>query len=805
MRILVSWLKEYIDLPKTPQEIADLLTNAGLEVEGVEEITPSFKGVVVGKVVKASKHPNAERLTVAQVFDGTKEVSLVCGAPNCREGIIVALAQEGATLFPDGKDKPTLEVKKVQIRGVESSGMLCSEKELGISQIHDGIIEFEEKCKPGTAVNILFEDAVLEVSLTPNLGHCLSVLGIARELSAITGIPLKKKSWESAKDFPPQGVKQVPVSIKAKDECPRYSALVIDNIKVEKSPLWLRQKLELSGIRSVNNIVDITNFVMQEIGQPMHAFDFSQIDGGKIEVCLSQKGEGKTLELLDGGVKTIPDGAVVIADSKKPCALGGVMGSTNSSVSEKTHTCLLESAYFSPSPIRRTAKALGIHSESAKRFERGCDPEGTISALYYALELIKSVCPQAAITAFNDVATKQFLPVQLTCRISRTSDVLGYEVSAAEMEMLFTRLGFKVNFDGADTFTVTVPTFRHDIKEEIDLIEEVMRLSGIHPEKQGVSKYIGSTLPHYPLFTFERTIRDRLVAEGLQECVTCDLISPQLVESVKNHPIDQDSLVKVMNPISLDQSILRPSMLPGLLDVVKRNISQRNFDVSCFEIGNVHLKKADKFSEILVFGVLLCGKALAYHFSQESREVDFYDLKGIIENLVRALLIENITFEKSSLSIFHPGRQAKVLAHGLQVGSLGELHPELLRKFDIQERVLFAEFDVQDLYSLPKRSLTMQPLAEYPASDRDWTVTLPEEVDYSDILNAIQAAASPLLESVSLLAIFRHERLGADRKNVTLRFVFRDRTKTLSQEAVDQEHNRLTTIVLQSLTKKFKL
>jgi len=803
MRVLLSWLKEYIDLDKTPQEIAELLTNAGLEVEKIEEFSPSFTAVVVAKVLKAEKHPNAERLTVAQVFDGKKEVSLICGAPNCRAGIVVALAQEGARLFPDGQDKPELTIKKVQIRGVESNGMLCSEKELLISQDSDGIIEFDDSIALGTDVGALFTDTLFEIGLTPNLGHCLSVLGIARELSAKTGIPLKKKSWQDLKSFPPKECQKVPVTISIPEECGRYSAIVVENVKVAKSPLWMSLRLARSGVRPINSIVDCTNYVMLEIGQPMHAFDYQKIEGGQIEVRLSNKGE--KIELLDGKVVDVPQNAVVIADNKKAEALGGVMGGLQSAVSLQTEKVLLEAAYFSPSSVRRTAKALTIHSESSKRFERGVDPENTLYAEHLAFELIKRMNPNATISAFNDVQKKKFVKPEISCRISRASKILGYEVSQADMELVFTRLQFQIKFDGKDTFTVQVPTFRHDINEEIDLIEEIMRVLGIQLDRLGPSKYVGTEQNHYPLFTFERTIRKRLIAEGLQELVTCDLISPTLVESVKNHPIAAKDLVKVLNPMSVEQSILRPSMLPGFLDVLRINISQRNFDISCFEIGNVHFKKEDKFVERLVFGILLCKNREPNHFSQDAKEVDFFDLKGILENLFTSLLIENVQFEKSNISIFHPGRQAKVLSSQLQVGSLGELHPELLRKLDIKERVLFAEFDVADLFSLPKRSSNMRPLTEYPASDRDWTVTLPEIVTYRDILNAIESIESPVLESVKLVAIFRHEKLGVDRKNVTLHFVFRDKTKTLSQAEVDQEFSRLTSRVTEILSQEVKI
>ena len=454
--------------------------------------------------------------------------------------------------------------------------------------------------------------------------------------------------------------------------------------------------------------------------------------------------------------------------------------------------------------MRRARKALGVHTDSAKRFERGCDPRITVNALRYAAALIKQALPLAILDSLYDIRGAEFPDREITCRISRVGQILGYEASSGDMERCFLRLGFQVTFDGTDLFTVRVPPYRHDIIEEIDLIEEVSRLLGEREEKKGASSYIGSVKPHSSLFLFQRNVRNRLLAENLQEFVTCDLISPKMVEIVKNHPIDQASLVKVMNPMSEEQSILRPSTLPGLLDVVRRNICQRTLDIAGFEIGNVHFKKGEKFQETLVFGIVLSGQAALLHFDASVREVDFFDLKGIVENLLHALAIPAFDFKKSFISIFHPGRQAKIVVEagegkGLQIGTLGELHPSILRQFDIDQRVLFAELDIQELMRIEKRVVKFEPLAEFPSSARDWTVTLPEEITYEEILSAITACAPPILESVSLVTIFRHEKIGKDRKNVTLHFVFRDKSKTISQEEVDLAHAQITTETLTAL------
>ncbi|MDB6082004.1 MAG: pheT, partial [Chlamydiia bacterium] len=797
MRVLLSWLKEYIDITETPTQLAELLTNAGLEVEGIEKITPTFQGVIAARVTKSTKHPNAEKLSLAEVFDGKTTHSIVCGAPNCREGIFVAFAPIGATLYPDGLDKPQLTISKATIRGVESSGMLCSEKELALADESNGIIELEEVTE-GTSLDTLFQDVAFEIGLTPNLGHCMSILGIARELSAVLGRPLKKKSWQSKEgaSFSHQPG-EFTISIDAKELCPRYSALLIKGVREVASPFWLRLQLERSGIRSINAIVDVTNLISHAIGQPLHAFDADTLHGKEIKVRTAKQNE--EIRLLDGTVKRLSDETLVICDAVNAAAVAGVMGDLRTGVSDKTTSIVLESAFFSPVAVRRARKALGLMTESSKRFERGTDKKMTVVALQYAYELIKKIFPQAEIGGFYDVEERAAHQAVSTCRVSRTEKILGYSVSRDQMERIFSRLGFQVKWDGEDLFHVQVPSYRHDIHEEIDLIEEVSRSLGMNSEKATVNQYIGSELPHSPLFVAARQMRQRLLAEELQEFITCNLISPKMVEVVRNHPIDPASVVRVSHPMSEEQSVLRPSLLPGFLDVVKRNINQRTLDIAGFEIGNVHFKKDNQYQERQVLGIVLSGSAFADHFDSSKREFDFLDIKGIVENLLGSLFVASVHFEPSDIAIFHPGRQAKVISSGLQIGTIGELHPAVLRTIDIPQRVLFAEFDIQDLLALPHVSPQFEQLAAFPGSERDWTATVAEGVTYEAILSAIHQLASPLLEKVSLVAIFRHEKLGPNNKNVTLRFRFRDRLKTISQENVDQEHQRLTTGILKSI------
>jgi phenylalanyl-tRNA synthetase beta chain len=788
MRVLLSWLREYLDLSEEPETISNALTRAGIEVDRIEKIAPRCSGVVTVRIIDTEPHPNDSGLCIAAIFDGKNSHRVVCGAPNCRKGMLSAFAPVGSSIF---KGDAVIQVKRAEIKQVESFGCLCSEQELGLTTYGEGIIELGievgEEFKEGQLLEELFSDIVFEVSLTPNLGHCLSVMGIARELGAFLNRPLKKRPWmdpEQLSSTIQPCPSKLEVTITDPKLCPRYSGLLVEGISITPSPLWMRLRLERSGIRSINNVVDITNYVMHDLGQPLHAFDADKIENRQIVVRSPAPEE--TLLFLDGQTRTLQVSSCVIADAKRPLALGGVMGGQDSAVSQETSRIVFEAAFFPPSVIRKGRNALALHTDSSRRFERGTDPSITLKALQEAL----SHLPSATAAALCDVRESAQVE-KISCRISKASALLGYEVSANEIESAFNSLGLACSWDGQNTFTVTVPSFRHDLHEEVDLIEEIGRLVGLQKEPQAVPKYSTSKIAHHPLYFFEKEIRKRLLAEGLQEVITCNLISPSLANIVIDHPITADSLVKVLNPLSTEQSILRPSLLPGMIDVLRRNINQRTLDLAIFEVGHSHLQREQKYQEPLLFGILLSGQKEIPHFSTSASECDFFDLKGILENLFSTLGLEDFVLQKSDLSILHPGRQAKIYLSNVHVGMIGELHPSILRSLDIEQRVFFAECDIQELWKLPQQQRKMAPLPHYPSSERDWTITLSKEVKFSELLTVIQSEQSPLLENVSLIALFEHEKLGANRHNITLRFVYRDKGKTVSQEEVDSHHDKL--------------
>ena len=791
MRVLLSWLREYCPIDKSPDEIALDLTKAGIEVDHIEEITPTFQGVIACRIEKVQKLESDHFLVT--IFDGKKHVEVFSKAPNCRENIITAYAPPRATM-PDG----TVVEEKI-IQEHTSPGYLCSEKELQLSEFDEEIVELDKEIKPGSDLAKHFYDVCFDVTITPNLGHCLSILGIARELSAFSGVSFQKKSWLEKEPFNDVGQDATKLSVQVTDseDCPRYSALYVEDVTISSSPSFMRIRLERCGIRSINNVVDITNYVSLELGQPLHAFDADLVADHKIIVRKSRPDE--TLVFLDDVERKLPENSIVIADEKQILACAGVMGGATSALGDSTKNVLFESASFDPRSIAQASRKLALQTDSSRRFERGCDQNITMCALGYAYALLVDMQGQVAAKARCDVGQKK-APKTLSCRLSRTSKILGYEVSVDEVETAFTKLNMPISFDGQDSFSVQVPSQRHDLNEEIDLIEEIAKLVGFESSVKPHVRYTPSPMAHHPLYHFTNDIRNRLVAEGLQEVLTCDLISPCMAEIVCDDPIKKESLVHMLNPLSEAQSVLRPSLLSGMLESLSRNISHRTCDFHAFEVGHVHLKKDDEFQEPLCFAVMLSGKANKPHFSTQDREVDFFDLKGILENFFSTLGFCGFSLKKSTLSIFHPGRQAKIYLAEHHVGMIGELHPRILRLLDIRQRVLFAECDIQELLFIERKEKKMQKLAQYPESDRDWTITLAKSVSFEAFMKKIEEARPTILESATLVSVFEHEKVGNDYHNVTIHFVYRDREKTVSQQEVDNAHNALVAQVGQTFS-----
>lgn len=643
------------------------------------------------------------------------------------------------------------------------------------------------------------DDIIFSISLTPNLGHCMSILGIARELAAFLQLPLKHPSV-SVKENPSSSIHgKILIHVDAKEACPRYTARLVENVRIGPSPTWVKKRLESVGFRSINNVVDAAHLVMLETGHPLHMFDFDTLEGKELYVKEASL-IAPTFLALNLIPYEIPERALLICDQKKAVALAGIIGSQDSAVSETTKNVLIECAAFSSGSIRKTSKKLSLKTDAAHRFERGIDREQLPYALNKAAFLLQELAGGTVASGIIDQKNLPYHPLHLTCRISRVNRLLGCTLSAHEVTSLLARLDIRSLRQEGDLLHVAIPSFRNDITSEVDLIEEVGRLYGFHRLPKSPPKHLSSPLLHAPLFLFENNVRTRLISAGLQECITCDLISPALAEITAERELSKEHLISVLHPCSIDQSVLRASLLPGLLQVVKFNCDHGSPDISAFELGRVHFKDKEHYREFSSVGIVLSGKHAPYFFDPKPKEIDFFDIKGYVENFLESLDIQDIAFSPSHLLNFHPQRQAWILHKNHPIGALGEVHPAHLLALKIEQRVFFAALNVHDLLHIAPSIPQASPLPQFPGSERDWTLTLPEKLHFQEILQAIHAVPSVLLENVLLLDIYRGKQVGEGKKNVTLRFFYRDRKKTLEIEAVEKEHAKITQEVAKKLS-----
>lgn len=640
-------------------------------------------------------------------------------------------------------------------------------------------------------------DHLFEISLTPNLGHAMSLYGIARELAPLT---------EELLTFPPFAVHEeenvkissLSVAVEAPDAAPRYACRLLLDVKVAPSPKWLQDRLEAAGLRPISNVVDVTNYVCLELGHPLHAFDLDKLQGG---VAVRKATEGEKIVTLDGKERALATGTLVISDQTGPIAVAGVMGSAASEVSDSTRRVLLEAAVFDPVEIRKSAKQLGIQTESSKRFERGVDAGAVMTALNRAASLLQEIAGVKVASGAIDKGTMPLKARMLSCRLAQVHRVLGVKLALTEVTTLFERLQLFVKSTQDDTIVVEIPTYRNDLRREIDLIEEIARLYGYDNIFQSASlpEYRGSPHLSHPLYVFEKEVRQHLLEAGLQELLTCDLISPEEADLISPDCFPKRSLIRLLNPSSIEQSILRPSMLPNLLRVVKYNAAHEKHDVAGFEVGRVHFQADNQYHEPSVMAVILSGRSAPPGWDTPTRLFDFFDLKGVLENLFQSLLIKGIEWMPSHFEAFHPKRQARIMYGGHELGIIGEVHPQRTGKLDLKQPVIYAEINLSDLKPLVAREPKMQPLPQFPGATRDWTVTVPESYAIGQLQQLIDSARTPLVERVFVLGIYRGERVGPDLKNVTFRFIYRDREKTLSLADVDALHIEITGEVIRVL------
>lgn len=789
MRFPFSLLKIFLNLEIDPETVAFHLTNLGLEVDKIENLFPSFQGVVGATIKEVKKHPEADKLKIAEVFDGTKNLQVVCGAPNCRPGIKVALAKEGATL-----DNGKFKIGKAKLRGVESHGMLCTLKELTLGDEADKILELDQDYVIGSDIAKNLCDPIFEVSLTPNLGRCLSVIGIARELAAAIG----KKTGFEPKKITPAFSSKIKIENKTGENLLSYSGRLIKNINISPSPLWLRLVLSSSGMRSINTPVDVTNYIMLLLGQPLHSFDYDKMVGDAI--IIDKTSSQTTFEALDEKSYTPVQDTLLICDREKPLAIAGIIGGNYSATTENTKNIFLESAIFLPNSIQRSSKMMGIKTQSSLRFEKGIDPEMSSVALDEACYLIQKLCG-GAISEITGIAPQPISRRHLKCDIKRANKLLGTSLGVGEAEEIFKKLEMETKSDEEGIITVSVPSYRNDLNIEEDLIEELARIFGYNNIPRKISLCHNSPISHSPMYKFENKIKEKLVATGLQEFITPDLISPYLASLCEKMDIAKNSIIATLSSKTQDHSILRPTMLPSFLQLVKYNNAHKEMEVNGFEICRLHHKEGDTFHEKSALAVIISGSLSAPFWGEESSDANFFKLKGILESLFLSLNIdEGFSLKPKKRTAFHPLRQGEIFIFDKKIGFMGEVHPDLEKDFDLKKKNYFAEIDLNLLYELTPKEQMVKTFSEYPESIRDLTLTLPEKMPMGKIFSYLGEIASGILENFRLLYIYTGDKVESGKKNVTLRFLYRSKERTVSFEEVEREHNK----IVEKLKEKIK-
>ncbi|NMD51838.1 phenylalanine--tRNA ligase subunit beta [Shewanella sp. DNRA4] len=774
MKFSESWLREWVNPAVSREALSHQITMAGLEVDGVDAVAAEFNGVVVGEVVECGQHPDADKLRVTKVSVGSGElIDIVCGAPNCRQGLKVAVAMVGAVLPGDFK------IKKAKLRGMPSEGMLCSYSELGIDIDSDGIIELPLDAPLGTDLReyLQLDDAVIEVDLTANRADCLGMVGLAREVGVLNRQAVTEPQWQTVT---PTIDAKVAINVKETAACPRYLGRVVKNVNVKAAtPLWMQEKLRRSGIRSIDPIVDITNFVLVEFGQPMHAFDLAKLTGD-IQVRLGN-GEEK-ITLLDGSEVTIPNDTLVIADDARPLALAGVFGGEYSGVSDTTQDILLECAFFAPLAIMGKSRRLGLHTDSSHRFERGVDPEMQHKVMDRATRLVLDICGGEAgpvVEAKSDADLPK--PVQILLRRSKLDKILGHHVPDSDVVEILERLGFSV-VAGEGCWQVTTATYRFDMAIEEDLIEEVARIYGYNniPNVAPVASLRMSD--HKETDLSLKRVRSLLVARGFQEAVTYSFVDPKLQNLV--HPGEQAMVLP--NPISNEMSAMRLSMFTGLLTAVGYNQSRQQGRVRLFETGlrfvpDIHAESGVRQQAML--GCVITGLQNDEHWSMESKTVDFFDLKGDLEAIIGLTVsASEFSFRVATHSALHPGQCAEILRNDRVIGHIGAIHPSLEKPFGLNGKTIVFELELDALLhtSLP----LAQAVSKFPANRRDIAVVVDESVSAGDVMKLIRKVGENQLVGINLFDVYLGKGVEPGKKSLAIALTLQDTTRTLEEKEI---------------------
>lgn len=795
MRISLNWLKEFVALDVSVEALCDKLTMLGLTVEAVERLGEDIQNVVVGEILSIEPHPDADKLVVCRTdVGGGEPLQIVCGAKNMKVGDKAPTALVGATLPGDFK------IGKRKMRGVESQGMMCSARELKLGEDHAGLLILDPKLKVGQDVREVLglSDTIIEVEVTPNRGDWASMIGVARELAAAYGKPLKLPEFSVGEGSVP-AVSLSSVAIEDPDLCPRYVGRLILSVKIGPSPDWLVKRLAAAGQRAINNVVDVTNFVLLETGHPLHAFDLDTLAEKRIVVRRAKPGE--TIQTIDHETRKLGPDMLIIADATRPVAVAGVMGGAETEVGEKTRNIFLESAYFNPASIRRTSRALGLATESSQRFQRGADPEMALYAANRAAQLIRELAGGEIAQGALDVYPKPLERKRVTLRYRRSDALLGMKIPPEAQRSYLLGLGFTECQQSAETLTVETPTWRHDVSHETDLIEEVARLHGYDR--------VGPTLPrvrptdrvYAPMHAWLERLRDILVGMGLTEVMNWTFGSPEDPKRMGlNGP--EPSMVALSNPLSENHAIMRASLLPGILNTVALNIRKGRKDLKIFELGPVYRPASDGSLPVqhTRLAIALTGHSDRKHWSRPQYPVDFYDLKGILERLFETLG-HDAAFQETNLACYAPARRAAInLKSPIRpIGHIGLAADAVRVAFDIGQPVFLGELDLDALFKAPAPVPQFTEIPMYPPSLRDLAIVVDETTPAGDILDIARKSGGKLLKAIEIFDIYTGKPVPEGKKSVALSLMFQSDERTLTDEDTQKTLDK----VIRSLTEQF--
>jgi phenylalanyl-tRNA synthetase beta chain len=788
MKVSLNWLKDYVEIRMDPKDLSHLLTMAGLEVEGVTSTGEGLEKVVVAEIRSVRGHPNADRLSLVEVKTHQESFSIVCGATNIKAGQRVPLALVGARL-PNG-----VEIKRSKIRGVLSEGMLCSAIELGLGQEASGIMILSPEVPLGAGLGeaLGLKDTVLDISVTPNRPDCLCVIGVAREIAALTRQNMKYPLL-SLTDRGEEIHQKTSVTILDQDLCPRYVARMIEGVKIGPSPRWVSSRLEKVGIRSISNVVDVTNYVMMEYGQPLHAFDFAFLEEGRIVVRRAK--EGEEFVTLDGVKRTLDGEMLMICDGVKPVAVAGVMGGLNSEIKDNTTSVLLESAYFDPAGNRRTSRKLGLETEAAYRFGRGIDYGGCVSAANRAAQLIQEWAGGRVVEGVVDAYPSPIRPKPIRLRTRRIHQVLGIEIPAKETRNYLENLELGIQEEKEDVLVVVPTSFRGDLEREIDLIEEVARLNGYDRIPITLPKGPPSSERRSKEFVAERKVIDLLNVHGYHEVINYGFTSPAFADRIGLPPGDpRRQPLRILNPLAEDFSVMRTTLVPGLMETVQFNLFRKNSNLKLFELKKAFLPQGgEKLPREVKF---LAGVALGFdrgpHWASPERPVDFYDIKGCVEDLLDGLQIKGGKFIKADdIPYLHPGKASKVVVDQEVLGALGEIHPEVLDHYEVRGRGYLFELDFSKMVKWAREQKRFQALPKFPAVERDLSVVVDKDLEAEKIMEAIRTFQQPYIEEVTLFDVYQKPPIPEGKKGISYRIRYQANDRTLTDQEVNQYHETI--------------